>query len=68
MTIRGVLWLLLRLWAVAVLIALAAVSFLAVTGTGELGPQIGLWVGLAGFLVVALGMLVLVQASRADGP
>lgn len=68
MTIRGVLWLLLRLWAVAVLVALAAVSFLAVTGMGKLGPQIGLWVGLAGFLVVALGMLVLVQASRADGP
>lgn len=68
MTLRGVLWLLLRLWAVAVLVGLAAVSFLAITDTGELGPEIGLWVGLAGFLVVALGMLVLVQVSRDEGP
>jgi hypothetical protein len=68
MTLRGVLWLLVRLWAVAVLVGLAVASVLAVTDTGSLGPEVGLWVGLAGFLVVALGMLVLVQVTRTDGP
>jgi hypothetical protein len=68
MDLRRIGWLLLRAWAVLVLAGLAAVSALAVTGSGGLGPQLGIWVGVGGFIVVALGMLVLVQASRDSGP
>lgn len=68
MNFRRAGWLLLRVWAVVVLVGLAVVSALALSGSGQLGPELGIWVGVGGFLVVALGMLVLVQMSRDSGP
>lgn len=61
-------WSFLRLWAVVVLLGLGVVSAYLVTGGGTLTPESGLWVGMGGFIVIALGMLVLVQMSRDSGP
>lgn len=65
---RRLFWTLLKLWAGVVLLGLAAVSVYLVTGGGTLEPESGLWVGLGGFIVVALGMLILVQMGRDTGP
>lgn len=63
-----IFWSLLRLWAVVVLLGLGVVSSYLLTGGGSVGPESGLWVGMGGFIVVALGMLVLVQMGRDSGP
>lgn len=61
---RRTLWALVRAWAVLVAAGLVAAGVLALRALDVIGPTVGIYVAVGGFIVTALGMLVLVQVTR----